>query len=129
MDREMILGVLEKYKTAVHTQAESDCMPIWAENCECVLISPAGCYRGVEQIYRDFLIGTIRKAYSKIDLLTENVELRMTGADSAVLLFEYSTDCIRRENGEPYGIRGLETQVYVREKGCWKLAHVHYSKV
>ena len=47
--------------------------------------------------------------------------------DTAIVLFSYYTDCIRRENGEPYGIEGLETQVYKKQDGDWKLAHVHYS--
>ena len=34
---------------------------------------------------------------------------------------------IRRETGEPHSIRGIETQIYVREKGKWKLMYVHYA--
>ena len=45
----------------------------------------------------------------------------------AAAVFAYRTACIRRETGEPHGLRGMETQVYVREPGGWKLAHVHYS--
>lgn len=47
--------------------------------------------------------------------------------DTAIVLFSYYTDCIRRETGELYGIEGLETQVYKKQDGDWKLAHVHYS--
>ena len=52
---------------------------------------------------------------------------RMLTDDTAIVLFSYYTDCIRRENGEPYGSEGLETQVYKKQDGDWKLAHVHYS--
>lgn len=45
----------------------------------------------------------------------------------AAVVFAYRTACIRRETGEPHGLRGMETQVYVREPDGWKLAHVHYS--
>lgn len=45
----------------------------------------------------------------------------------AAAVFAYRTACIRRETGEPHGLRGMETQVYVREPDGWKLAHVHYS--
>ena len=47
--------------------------------------------------------------------------------DLAVVVFRYHTECILRENGEPFGIQGLETQVIVKEDGVWKLCHVHYS--
>lgn len=45
----------------------------------------------------------------------------------AAAVFAYRTACIRRETGAPHGLRGMETQVYVREPDGWKLAHVHYS--
>lgn len=48
----------------------------------------------------------------------------MISEDVAIVLFQ----CIRRETKEPYSIKGLETQVVVKEDGEWKLAHVHYSK-
>lgn len=52
----------------------------------------------------------------------------MISEDVAIVLFHYHTECIRRETKEPYSIKGLETQVVVKEDGEWKLAHVHYSK-
>ena len=45
----------------------------------------------------------------------------------AAAVFAYRTAGIRRETGAPHGLRGMETQVYVREPDGWKLAHVHYS--
>lgn len=126
-DSEAIYTVLERYKRAIHTQSAADFLPIWAQTGENVLISPAGCFRGTEAIYRDFLLGRIRAAYTQIDLITESVALRALTADSAAAVFAYRTACIRRETGEPHGLRGMETQVYVREPDGWKLAHVHYS--
>lgn len=124
---EEILACLEQYKHAVHTQAWEDFAPIWAEGTENVLISPGGYYRGTQSIYEDFLLNGIRKAYSRIDLVSHSVDVRITGA-TAVVVFSYSTDCDLRETGEPFGIAGLETQVYVKQKDHWKLTHVHYSK-
>ena len=92
------------------------------------LISPAGCFSGTEEIYRDFLVGRIGAAYARIDLIAESVEVRPVTEDAAVGLFRYATDCIRRDTGEPYGIAGLETQLWVRQGGEWRLCHVHDSK-
>ena len=30
----------------------------------------------------------------------------------AVVIFQYHTECIRREDGSEFGIAGMETQVY-----------------
>ena len=125
-EKEKILRVLEQYVRGIHTQAEEDFLPIWAEG-ENVLISPAGCFTGTQSIYEDFLLGRIQKAYTRIDLIPKETLVRLLGSDTAVVLFSYCTDCIRRETGEPYGIEGLETQVYIKQGADWKLTHVHYS--
>ena len=125
-EKEKILRVLKQYIQGVHTQEAADFLPIWAEG-ENVLISPAGCFIGTQTIYEDFLLGRIRKAYTRIDLIAKETKVRMLTDDTAIVLFSYYTDCIRRETGEPYGIEGLETQVYKKQDGDWKLTHVHYS--
>ena len=127
MDKTALLECVERYKHAVHTQAAEDFLPLWAEGCETVLISPGGCYVGTQNIYEQFLLGGIRKAYERIDLLSHQVDVRLISEDLATVVFSYSTDCIRRDNGEPFGIAGLETQVFCRQNGQWKLVHVHYS--
>jgi hypothetical protein len=33
----------------------------------------------------------------------------------AIVVFEYQTQCIKRDTREPYGIQGIETQVIVKE--------------
>ena len=126
-DIQEILGVIEQYKTAIHTQEKEDFFPIWAEGCQTSLISLATCYSGTESIYQDFLIGGIQKAYTSIELITEDVQVRMISQDCAMAIFSYRTECIRRETGEPYGIAGLETQIFKKESGVWKLCHVHYA--
>ena len=126
-EKERLLQAVERYKKAIHTQKEEDFLPLWAENCENGLISPSGYYIGTESIYRDFLIGKIQAAYRQITLISQRVDVRIVSEEQAVVVFSYSTDCIRRDSGESFGIAGLETQVYCKEKGQWKLMHVHYS--
>lgn len=45
----------------------------------------------------------------------------------AVAVFQYHTECTRRNTGEAYGIEGPETQIWKRMEGQWKLCHDHYS--
>ena len=120
--------MVEQYAKAIETQDKEDFCSLWADTPDCVLISIASQYVGVENIYQDFLVGRIQAAYSQIRLITEDVEVHEINDDLATVVFRYHTECIRRESGEPYGINGLETQVYIREGEDWKLLHVHYSK-
>ena len=74
-DRETILGLIERYKTAIHTGAAEDFFPIWAEEHPTTLISIGRKFSGTENIYHEFVAGLIQKAYSRIDLITRDAEM------------------------------------------------------
>lgn len=126
--KQEIQAMVERYVRAIETQDKEDFCALWADTPECVLISIANQYVGVERIYQDFLIDGIQAAYSQIKLIAETVEIHEISDTLATVVFRYHTECIRREDGAPYGIQGLETQVYIKQEGDWKLLHVHYSK-
>lgn len=46
----------------------------------------------------------------------------------AIVVFQYHSECIKRDTLAEYGIEGLETQVIIKEDDEWKLLHIHYSK-
>ena len=123
-----VLEKLQQYIHLVHTQEEEDGIGLWADECEVSLISGAKQFTGKRAIQEDFL-GLIRNAYETIDLISESTDVRLLNDNCAVLIFAYHTECLRRDTGEPFGIAGLETQVYVKENGDWRLAHVQYSGV
>lgn len=125
-EQERLLMKLEQYKRLVHTQEEADAAGLWADHCDCSLISGGTVFKGTEAIQKDFL-GLIRQAYSEIQLVSDQVEIRMIDDRCALIVFEYHTECTRRETNEPYGILGLETQIYVKEQDDWRLVHVQYS--
>ncbi len=112
----------------VHTQNREDAEQVWAKNAECSLVSVATEYKGFDAIYHDFLINRIRANNSRIDLINDGLEIRLVNPELAILVFQYHTEAILRATGLPGGIRGIETQVAVKEDGQWKLVHVHYSK-
>lgn len=126
-DFEQIRAGIAQYCRGVHTQEREDFMPLIPAQAEAVLISPGGMFTGAESIMEDFLRGGIRRAYAKIDLIADDILLRRLNEDTIAAIFAYHTDCIRRDTGEPHGIAGLETQIWIREGAGWKLAHVHYS--
>ena len=94
---------------------------------DATLISISTLFDGIDAIANDFL-GAIQRAYQTIRLIPEDIDIRLRENDMAVVIFQYHTECIRRENGSEYGIAGMETQVYIRKDEDWKLIHVHYSK-
>ena len=96
---------------------------------KCNLISVGTIFEGVDSIYQKFLVDLIRKFYTKIDLIKdEELKINFINENTAIVIFKYHTDCILRENGEKFGIKGVETQVVVKEEGEWKITHIHYSK-
>ena len=127
MIKEKIVSKVKEYCHTVHTQDRQEVMALWNESAQCSLISPGGKYIGIESIYNDFLLDGIRAAYSRIDLIADEIEVHVVSDECAVVIFAYHTDCDRRETGEWFGIAGLETQVYNKVGDEWKLTHVHYS--
>lgn len=125
--KEQIQQTVECYQQLVHTQDRQAFDRLFAHQGTCRLISGARLFEGRERIYQDFLIGCIRQAYERIELIADSVEIEPVGDAMAVVVFRYHTDCLRRGTREPHGIRGLETQVLVQERGEWRILHVHYS--
>ena len=127
-DNEQINELVKKYCLAVKTQDKNLVDKIFSQNKKCNLISIATVYEGVDSIYENFL-GLIKKMYSKIELIKdEELKINFINDSTAILIFKYHTDCILRENGEKFGINGIETQLVIKEEGDWKIVHIHYSK-
>lgn len=125
--KQAILHLVKQYQNAIHTQNEEDFRKLWTGE-ENTLISITHLYNGIDSIYHDFLIGGIRKAYSKIDLIAENIDIHFIDEDHAIVIFQYHTECVRNDTNEFYGIQGLETQIIKKIDNEWKLVHIHYSK-
>ena len=126
-NQEQILQVVENYKKVIHSQNKEDFYKLWSKQ-QCRLISITKTFIGLDQIYQEFLINCIQAAYQKIDLMSEDIQINLINDELAVVIFQYHTECIKRDTGEDYGIQGLETQVMIKENDEWKLLHVHYSK-
>jgi len=128
-DKEAINELVNKYCKAVNTQEKNDVYSIFSKVQKCNLISVGTIFEGVDSIYQKFLVDLIRKFYTKIDLIKdEELKINFINENTAIVIFKYHTDCILRENGEKFGIKGVETQVVVKEEGEWKITHIHYSK-
>ena len=128
-DIENLKGLVKKYCELIHSQNEKDFKELWCKNKECMLISVGKVFKGIDSIYKDFLIDLIQNSYSIIDLIPDDIDVNINSDDLAIIIFKYHTDCILRKNGEKFGIKGIETQIFIKEDNLWKLKHIHYSKV
>lgn len=126
-DEARIRELVGAYCAAVHAQDEAEFEQLWSAQGNNTLVSITKAYVGTAAIVHDFL-DVLRSAYSSIELVADELSLRALGENVALATFRYHTVCTRREDGSPYGIAGIETQVFVKERGQWKLAHIHYSK-
>ena len=120
--------LVEKYRRLVSTQDRALYDEVFSSTRAVSLVSIRHTYLGDKGIYEDFLVGAVRASYRTIELVREELSMRLIAEDTALIIFGYHTECERRETGEPYGIAGLETQVAVREDAGGRLVHVHYSK-
>lgn len=127
-DRQKCGQLVMDYADVVRTQDRRSFDRVFCERSDCRLISIDREFCGRDAIFEDFLIARIRAKFSEITLVTESLEFVPVSADVMLIVFGYHTECVLRESGEPFGIRGMETQLAVRENGEWRLLHVHYSK-
>ena len=128
-DIRTITELVDKYCKAVNTQEKDDVYSIFSLKGKCTLISVSKIFDGLDSIYQNFLVDLIRKFYTKIDLIKdEELKINFVNENTAIVIFKYHTECILRENGEKFGIKGVETQVMIKEDGDWKITHIHYSK-
>ena len=128
-DIRTITELVDKYCKAVNTQEKDDVYSIFSLKGKCTLISVSKIFDGLDSIYQNFLVDLIRKFYSKINLIKdEELKINFVNENTAIVIFKYHTESILRENGEKFGIKGVETQVMIKEDGDWKITHIHYSK-
>jgi len=127
-DLKQIKKLVSYYQETIHSQNKENFYQLWSQNNQCSLISITNQFIGLDSIFNDFLVERIQKSYLDIKLIAENIEINMINNNFAIVLFQYHTECIKRNSHEYYGIRGLETQILIKENDVWKLLHVHYSK-
>lgn len=127
-EKEKILNLVKAYQNAIHTQNREDFISLWGPDENNTLISLTHPYIGTDTICDEFLIGGLQKVYTQITLVAEDIQIHFVSDDFAIVIFQYHTECIRRETEEEYGIAGIETQVVRKINNTWKLVHIHYSK-
>jgi ketosteroid isomerase-like protein len=65
--------------------------------------------------------------FSRRDLQTLGVTVHVNG-NTARSEFHWAFHATMRKGGSAVTTHGVETQIYRKEAGMWRLVHVHYSE-
>jgi Xaa-Pro aminopeptidase len=118
--------LIAKYAISIDRADTDLAAKIWWDSPQVSFVHPLGHERGFDQskqnIYKLLTVGT----FSERKLSVRDVSVQVPG-DSALPVFYWDFAAKFRKGETPIATHGRETQLYVKQEGVWRLAHVHYS--
>ena len=127
-DRKAIRQLVERYVQAVDTVDLSLLSQIWSHSSDASFIYPLGEEHGFEAIAQHVFQNVMGGMFSARDLQTRGVTVHVNG-NAPWSEFHWVFHATVRKDGSAVSTRGVETQIYRKEAGRWRLVHVHYSEV
>lgn len=127
VDNLAIHRLLDRYAKAVDTVDLKLLAQIWSHSPEVSFIYPLGEEHGFDAIEQNIFEKVMGEVFSARDLKMHDVEIYVNG-NAAWSEFHWDFHATLRKNGSPVTTHGVETQVYRKESGQWRLVHVHYSE-
>ncbi|HKO19624.1 MAG TPA: nuclear transport factor 2 family protein [Acidobacteriaceae bacterium] len=122
-----IHALIRKYVEAVDTVNLRLLSNIWSHSPEVSFIYPLGEERGFEAVEQHVFRQVMGGMFSTRDLEPQQITIHVNG-DSAWSEFHWVFHARMRKDGSAVATRGVETQIYSKEHGNWRLVHVHYSE-
>lgn len=92
---------------------------------EVSFIHPRGEETGLAAI-QSKIYAMFRDIFTERKLTAKDIRIHVNGK-SAWAQFNWEFTAKMKQTGAPYRSQGRETQIYRREKGRWRIVHVHYS--
>jgi ketosteroid isomerase-like protein len=126
-DVEAIHTLINQYTKAVDTVDLKLLSQIWSHSPEVSFIYPLGEEHGFDAIEQHIFQNVMGGMFSARDLETDRVEIHVNG-NVAWSEFHWVFHATMRKDGSAVITHGVETQVYRKESGNWRLIHVHYSE-
>jgi ketosteroid isomerase-like protein len=99
---------------------------IWSDAPEASFIHRLGEEHGFGQVEQHFYGRLMGGAFSERKLALKGVSIHVYG-NAAWSEFNWEFVAKSRGSGAQVRTQGRETQVYRKERGGWRLVHVHYS--
>ena len=126
-DVSAIQYVIDQYAKAVDTVDLNLLSQIWSHSPEVSFIYPLGEERGFDAIEQHVFQAVMGGMFTARDLKPEGVAIHVNG-NAAWSKFHWVFHATMRKDGSAVTTHGVETQIYRKEAGKWRLVHVHYSE-
>ncbi len=125
-DVAQITNLIETYAASIDAADTKLADEIWSEAPEVLFIHPLGEAHGRAQIEAEIYRNLMGSTFSERKLTPRDISVHVYG-DAAWSEFNWDFVAKVRKDGSPLHTEGRETQVYHRERGNWRIVHVHYS--
>jgi ketosteroid isomerase-like protein len=126
-DVEAIHHLIDQYAKAVDSVDLSLLSQIWSHSPEVSFIYPLGEEHGLDAIEQHVFKDLMGGMFSARDLQARVVAVHVDGK-AAWSEFHWVFHATMRKDGSAVTTRGVETQIYRKVGGTWRLVHVHYSE-
>ena len=126
-DVEAIHKLINQYTKAVDTVDLKLLSQIWSHSPEVSFIYPLGEEHGFDAIEQHVFLNVMGGMFSARDIEIRGVAIHVNG-NAAWSEFHWVFHATMRKDGSAVTTHGVETQVYRKESGNWRLVHVHYSE-
>ena len=126
-DVKAIHHLVEQYRQAVDTVDLSLLSQIWSHSSEASFIYPLGEEHGFDAIEQHVFQNVMGGMFLVRDLQTHGVTVHVNGS-AGWSEFHWTFHATMRKDGSAVTTKGVETQIYRKEAGRWRLVHVHYSE-
>jgi len=127
-DTAAIHHLIEQYATAVDTVDPNLLSQIWSHSPGVSFIYPLGEEHGFDAIQKNVFQDVMGGMFSSRHLEVRDVAIHVSGG-SAWSEFHWIFHATMRKDGSVVTTHGVETQIYRKESGMWRLVHVYYSEV
>jgi ketosteroid isomerase-like protein len=125
-DRKAIRQLIAEYAKSVDLADTRLAAQVWWNSPEVSFIHPLGWEHGFKQIKQNVYGRLMGENFSQRNLLIHDVVIHVH-QNSAWAEFHWDFHARWRKNGSPLTTHGMETQVYWKIAGRWRLVHAHYS--
>jgi ketosteroid isomerase-like protein len=119
--------LIERYTKAVDTVDLNLLSQVWSHSPEVSFIYPLGEEHGFDAIEQHVFKNVMGGMFSARDLETHRAAVHVNG-NAAWSEFHWVFRATMRKDGSAVTTHGVETQIYRKQGGKWRLVHVHYSE-
>jgi ketosteroid isomerase-like protein len=119
--------LIDQYAKAVDTVDLNLLSQIWSHSPEVSFIYPLGEEPGFDAIEQHVFQNVMGGMFSARDLEMHGVAIHVNG-NAAWSEFHWVFHATMRKDESAVTTHGVETQIYRKESGNWRLVHVHYSE-